>query len=104
MLRGILDIINKKKDKLTPNESKRLEEEEAWVSPAKEPWHSGLRTLRMAQEAGAWDDGEPIGRGFSQPYISEKSALAIAAGRQTVEVNPDPYHLPLISRSLFVRV
>ena len=86
---SVFDEIDAEDLSMTPNEAIELEKRarEAAARLAAPKWHSGLGALREAQGCGEWDDGEPLGRGFSQPYMDETLALAVATGRKTCEVS-----------------
>jgi len=53
-----------------------------------EDWPSGKFELDVARSDTRWPDGQPVGRGFPQPYLQDLYADAVAAGRKTVEGRP----------------
>ena len=56
-------------------------------SPA-EDWPSGKFEFSVARFNTKWPDGDPVGRGFPQPYLEAQYAVAVADGRKTVEGRP----------------
>ena len=53
-----------------------------------EDWPSGKFEFSVARYNTTWPDGEPVGRGFPQPYLEAQYAVAVADGRKTVEGRP----------------